>query len=419
VQISFLLFGLAMTGGAHAGSVETGGLTCSRIAGKGYNLLITSKAHMRCTFVGSGDAEQWYLGETGVALGVDLKWNKEQTIYFGVLSQTTDFQPEGDFLTGKYGGAKAEASLGVGLGAQILIGGSEYTAGLKPAVETSQGVGAAAGLSYLNLKPDPLNQARLITPRGRTFSQALYSAYFQRALNGYRAADYHASDHFSDRATMAAVGKPPRPAGPDQSTEMAKARVRLSAVLAEGGKQHAPIEAANAQADFDCWVYRVATDAPADAVATCRDGFRTWLQSVEVRLSEVAQTEFRRKQLMQPRWWAVYFATDSTDLDKGGIQVVEDIVKDIRVYKDARIFVSGHTDLAGSREYNQKLSEKRASGVMATLVRGGVPREWIIPRAFGQERPVRLSTNIHDATNRRVDIAIEPLEVDPDKVEQN
>jgi flagellar motor protein MotB len=56
---------------------------------------------------------------------------------------------------------------------------------------------------------------------------------------------------------------------------------------------------------------------------------------------------------------------------------------------------------------------------MATLIRGGIPREWIIPQAFGQERPVRLSTNIHDATNRRVDIAIEPLEVDPDKVEQN
>jgi outer membrane protein OmpA-like peptidoglycan-associated protein len=200
---------------------------------------------------------------------------------------------------------------------------------------------------------------------------------------------------------------------------MAEAHARLSAALAEGGREHAPIEAAHAQADFDCWAYRAATGAPADAVATCREGFRTWLQPVEVRLSEVAQTEFRRKQLMQPRWWAVYFATDSTDLDKGGIQVVGDIVKDIRVYKDARIFVSGHTDRAGSREYNQKLSEKRAAGVMATLVRGGVPREWIIPQAFGQARPVRLSTNIHDATNRRVDIAIEPLEVDPDEVEQN
>ena len=87
-----------------------GQLTCDRIEGTTVNLIITSSADVRCIFKGQGESEQWYQGETGITLGVDLKWTKSETINFAVLSSTREFTPEGDFLTGSYAGAKANAT---------------------------------------------------------------------------------------------------------------------------------------------------------------------------------------------------------------------------------------------------------------------------------------------------------------------
>ncbi len=151
---------VALSGESRADDAEgqLGGLTCNRISGTGVNLLIFSSAQVRCIFKGSTGAQQWYDGKTGVALGVDLKWNVEETIFFGVLSSTVKFVPEGDFLSGRYGGAKADAALGVGVGAAVLLGGSNDTMALKPAVETSKGVGvpkACAGATAPSVRIEP------------------------------------------------------------------------------------------------------------------------------------------------------------------------------------------------------------------------------------------------------------------------
>ena len=100
---------------------ELGTMSCSRIAGTGYNLLITSSADVRCTFSGSGGSEQWYMGSTGVSVGADLSWKTEETISFAVVSATQTFAPEGDFLTGGFAGAKAHGAIGKGAGISVLV----------------------------------------------------------------------------------------------------------------------------------------------------------------------------------------------------------------------------------------------------------------------------------------------------------
>ena len=107
-------------------SGKLGSLACKQISGTGFNLLIYSRHEVRCVFKGGSDIKQWYLGNTGVALGLDLKFNKKEMMYLGVLSSTQGFVPEGAFLTGKFGGAKAEASLGVGGGAAVLLGDTDH-----------------------------------------------------------------------------------------------------------------------------------------------------------------------------------------------------------------------------------------------------------------------------------------------------
>ncbi len=57
-------------------------------------------------------------------------------------------------LAGKYGGVGALASAGVGVGAQVLMGGSNSSVSLQPVIEGATGVGVNIGITYLYLQAD-------------------------------------------------------------------------------------------------------------------------------------------------------------------------------------------------------------------------------------------------------------------------
>lgn len=132
---------------------KVGVLTCHQVEGSKVNLLIHSTAQLRCTFDSTaGGSREHYKGETGVGLGIDMHFKKEETLVFAVFS--ADFKPGTHQLAGKYGGAGASAGVGVGAGAQVLVGGNNRSISLQPVISGNTGVGAAAGLTYLYLEPD-------------------------------------------------------------------------------------------------------------------------------------------------------------------------------------------------------------------------------------------------------------------------
>jgi hypothetical protein len=58
-------------------------------------------------------------------------------------------------LTGTYAGVGAEASVGLGLGANVLVGGSSSGIALQPlSLSAQQGVNIAAGIAALELRSD-------------------------------------------------------------------------------------------------------------------------------------------------------------------------------------------------------------------------------------------------------------------------
>jgi outer membrane protein OmpA-like peptidoglycan-associated protein len=395
-----------------------GQLTCDRIPGTTRNFLITSKADVRCIFRGQGNAEQWYVGESGVAVGLDLKWTKSETINFAALSATREYTPEGAFLAGDYSGAKADAALGVGGGAAILIGGSDETTSLQPAIVPGQGVGLSLGVGYLTLTPDPLNVARIATLRGDVFSQALYSAYFEVALDDYRAGRYEASDQFADKALAAAGGTriaANRVEGSDLATDdlvtLTAARERVVAAQEHRFAATAPAQAAAVQASYDCWMRASLAPAAPERAAECREYFETRMAALEQHLEGQDEAARTVERMMRPRWWNVYFDTDVSELGEAGAAVVGEILAAFEEFKAARVYVWGHTDRAGSAQYNLELSRERATNVRDALIAGGVPADWIRTVGYGKTRPVGVSTNPHDATNRRVNIVVEPLNV--------
>ncbi|MBC8339233.1 MAG: DUF992 domain-containing protein [Rhodospirillales bacterium] len=157
--ITALFLGLVLIGaGAPAGAghagVKLGVLKCTQIPGSGTNLLIHSTVQVKCVFTSiTGERQAIYKGETGIGLGIDLNWNKSETLVFTVLGATGNVGGSHP-LAGKYIGGRASASVGVGAGAQALIGAGKNHLTLQPlALESARGFGVAAGLGYLYLEP--------------------------------------------------------------------------------------------------------------------------------------------------------------------------------------------------------------------------------------------------------------------------
>ena len=136
-----------------AGGIEVGVLTCSVVPGSRVNLLIRSTADVNCVYVKGGTTEE-YVGETGIALGLDLSFKSDEKIAFTVFAASEDVSPGAKALGGRYVGGELSAAAGLGLGAKALVGGGAKSIGLQPLViETSRGIGVSGGLSFLYIEP--------------------------------------------------------------------------------------------------------------------------------------------------------------------------------------------------------------------------------------------------------------------------
>jgi len=144
---------LVVPAAATAGEgIKVGILHCKKVPGKGINLLIHSVSVVDCELV-SPEGRERYRGEAGVGLGIDLDWTEDRTISYTVLAGAKDVTVGSHALVGKYYGARGSATVGVGVGAQVLVGGGSKNISLQPlAVETATGLGVAGGLGYLYLE---------------------------------------------------------------------------------------------------------------------------------------------------------------------------------------------------------------------------------------------------------------------------
>jgi Protein of unknown function (DUF992) len=85
-------------------------------------------------------------------VGVDLGITQETALAWAVYSPVARLGP-GD-LSGDYAGAQGSAAIGVGLGGNVLVGGSANSIALQPlSVQGSVGLSVAAGLESLELRP--------------------------------------------------------------------------------------------------------------------------------------------------------------------------------------------------------------------------------------------------------------------------
>ena len=156
---SFILAGLAVTvlvasvAGAQAqqpmNRVQVGVLECRGGASIGF--IVGSVTNLGCVLRINGLPEDRYIA-TIRKVGVDLGITQESALAWGVWAPVARLGP-GD-LTGNYAGAQGSASVGVGLGGNVLVGGSANSIALQPlSVQGQVGLAVAAGLESLELRP--------------------------------------------------------------------------------------------------------------------------------------------------------------------------------------------------------------------------------------------------------------------------
>jgi hypothetical protein len=138
--------------------VKVGTLACEMSGGVG--MVVTSRKELLCHF--SPTVRGWR-GETYVGsitrVGLDLGATTGGRLLWGVYAPT---RAERYALAGAYGGASAEATVGGGLGANVLLGGNNRTVALQPlSVQGQTGLNVAAGIAGLELQPaQPARPAR-------------------------------------------------------------------------------------------------------------------------------------------------------------------------------------------------------------------------------------------------------------------
>jgi hypothetical protein len=134
---------------AQANRTKVGTLSCD-ISG-GIGLIIASKKDVTCMFTPSQPGpREVYVGSIS-KFGLDLGATAGGEMVWAVYAPTTR---KFGALAGNYGGATAEATVGAGLGANVLVGGSDRTVALQPvSVQGQAGLNVAAGVAELRLRP--------------------------------------------------------------------------------------------------------------------------------------------------------------------------------------------------------------------------------------------------------------------------
>ena len=128
--------------------VKVGSLTCNVESGFGF--LFGSSKSLKCTYAPNSGSGEHYTG-TFSKYGLDIGYADAGVLMWGVVAPTSDVRAGA--LAGDYAGATANATIGVGLGANVLIGGMDRSIALQPlSVSGNTGLNVAAGIGVISLK---------------------------------------------------------------------------------------------------------------------------------------------------------------------------------------------------------------------------------------------------------------------------
>ena len=136
--------------------------------------------------------------------------------------------------------------------------------------------------------------------------------------------------------------------------------------------------------------------------------------SIEKTMDSEAVVQTRYGELLaarppRPMTFTVFFLFDSaTELAPESTATVAKLKTFLATWPAPELVVVGHTDLAGSQEFNDRLSMRRAETVAAFLIKQGIPARQIETAGRGKREPlVPTADGVPHRMNRRAVITIQ------------
>ena len=135
---------------SNRGGFNVGSLSCNVAGGVGF--IFGSSRTLSCLFTRTDGTAERYEG-TIRRFGIDIGFTRDSSIVWLVFAPGS-IAPGA--LSGEYAGPTAQGTVGVGVGANVLLGGSSNQITLQPvSVEGSVGLNAAAGVAAMSLRKSP------------------------------------------------------------------------------------------------------------------------------------------------------------------------------------------------------------------------------------------------------------------------
>ena len=120
--------------------------------------------------------------------------------------------------------------------------------------------------------------------------------------------------------------------------------------------------------------------------------------------------ELEKSEIAEPlaRDYLVLFDFDSTAIRSDSALILDRVVEAYRSLGASRMSLTGHTDRAGSNDYNQALSVSRAIAVENYLTGLSVSSSGLTTAGRGESDPrVATPDGVREQENRRVEINIQ------------
>lgn len=287
-------------------------------------------------------------------------------------------------------------------------------------------VSACSGFDKMD-EVKALNNANAV---GNAFTQKLaeeYRNYTNRELKTY--SDHADSLHFARKGLAAARGDMvmPEPVSdwnlkPGNAEELIAMRSRLVNVMALGSRETQPDLSAFAQARFDCWIEEQEENFQAEQISACKSQFMDALTQLEAAMpaapapmpeqpmaeAEPFDVDPSQPMKVENAKYIVFFDFDQSDLNAGANSILDAAAEEAKNRQLVSINLVGHTDTSGSRDYNQKLSMKRANVVRDAMVQRGVASNLLSVNHRGEEElMVETADGVREPANRRTEITFQ------------
>ena len=228
--------------------------------------------------------------------------------------------------------------------------------------------------------------------------------------------DFNDADHFARKAIDAAGGKPVKPDAYNSrklpsgtAAALKAAEKRIKKAIKGGADIYAPGQMAKAQAMYDCWLQEQEENIQPDHIRACRLAYLDAMDAVDdakpVKKAAAKPKPKKKKKVFLGPFYVYFPFNGDNPEDPFNEEIFSLIISTAKKAGDKTLHVTGHTDRAGSSEYNMLLSERRAINVKAALIERGMDGKKMKHSFQGEDNPATPTKDgVRSDNTRRVEV---------------